>query len=170
MAIHFYQYRKQGKWVVTWRNPWTGKKHTKGFESEGLAKSFEDALLDIATKEKQLLRKGNKKKNRYVNITVKEMLESYMRIVYTNKITIRQTKYHAVQILTAFGNRQAIRITKQDILQFSEAQHLRGIAQITINRRVSILRAALNWAGEMPSANEIRPVNMAVRYFIRAMP
>jgi len=147
---------------VTWRNPWTRKKHTKGFDSEGLAISFENALLDIAAKEKQLLRKRHKKKYIYSNITVREVLESYMRMAYTNKITIRQTQYHAVQILTAFWNRQAIRITKHDILQFSEAQHLRGIAQITINRRVSILRAALNWAvrNDIIKENPLRDLRM----------
>lgn len=32
-----------------------------------------------------------------------------------------------------------------DILNFAEVQHMRGVAQSTVNRRVSILRAALNW-------------------------
>jgi integrase len=34
----------------------------------------------------------------------------------------------------------------QDIMGFCEAQRLRGISQSTVNRRISILKAALNWA------------------------
>lgn len=146
MGIQFQPYRKSGQWVVTWRNPWTGKKHTKGFESETLAKSFEEAQAEIAAREKALLRKARKRKASRTRISVKELLDSYLRLAHTNQVTIRQAQYHAVHIVTAFGNRLASQLTKQDILNFSEAQHLRGIAQITINRRVSILRAALNWA------------------------
>lgn len=32
MGIQFYEFRKKKPWVVTWRNPWTGKKHTQGFD------------------------------------------------------------------------------------------------------------------------------------------
>ncbi|EQN48372.1 hypothetical protein HMPREF0326_05774 [Desulfovibrio sp. 3_1_syn3] len=32
MSIQFHEFRKKKQWVVTWRNPWTGKKHTQGFD------------------------------------------------------------------------------------------------------------------------------------------
>lgn len=146
MSIQFQGFRKKKPWVVTWRNPWTGKRHTQGFAEEAEAKIFEDAQADIAAKEKALLRKARKHKAVQNRVCVKDLLDSYFRLAHTNTVTIRQARYHASHIISAFGNRLASQICAQDILNFSEAQHLRGIAQITVNRRISILRAALNWA------------------------
>ena len=146
MSVQYVPYRRNGKWLVIWKNPWTGKKHRKGFEDEALARSFDAAQADIAARERTLLRRARKKKDSRNRITVAELLEMYTRMAPNNPKTSRQTQYHAVQILTAFGTRQAALLTPQDIFNFSEAQRLRGIKQLTVNRRVSILRTALNWA------------------------
>lgn len=146
MGIQFHEFRKKKPWVVTWRNPWTGKKHTQGFDDEATAAAFEAAQAEIAAKERALLRKARKQKASQSRISVKDLLESYFRLAHSNPVTIRQARYHASHIVSAFGHRLASQLNRQDILNFSEAQHLRGIASITVNRRVSILRAALNWA------------------------
>lgn len=145
MGIQFHEFRKKKPWVVTWRNPWTGKKHTQGFDDEATAAAFEAAQAEIAAKERALLRKARKQKASQSRISVKDLLESYFRLAHSNPVTIRQARYHASHIVSAFGHRLASQLNRQDILNFSEAQHLRGIAPITVNRRVSILRAALNW-------------------------
>lgn len=146
MGIQFHEFRKKKPWVVTWRNPWTGKKHTQGFDDEATAAAFEAAQAEIAAKERALLRKARKQKASRSRICVKELLDSYFRLAHTNPVTIRQARYHASHIISAFGNRLASQLCTQDVFNFSEAQQLHGIAQITVNRRVSILRAALNWA------------------------
>ncbi|WP_165176884.1 site-specific integrase [Desulfovibrio sp. ZJ369] len=146
MGIQFHQFRKKKQWVVTWRNPWTGKKHTQSFADEAAAMAFEAAQAEIAARERALLRKARKQTAGRSRINVKDLLDSYFRLAHTNPLTIRQARYHAGQIIYAFGHRLASQISRQDMLNFSEAQQLRGIAQITVNRRVSILRAALNWA------------------------
>ena len=146
MGIQFHQFRKKKPWVVTWRNPWTGKRHTQAFDDEALAVAFEEAQAEIAAKERALLRKARKQKTSQSRISVKDLLESYFRLAHSNPVTVRQAQYHASHVISAFGHRLASQLDRQDILNFSEAQHLRGIAQITVNRRVSILRAALNWA------------------------
>lgn len=146
MSVQFHPIKKKNPWIVTWRNPWTGKKHTKRFENKDLAKAFDEAQIDLAAKEKALLRKTRKHKASQCRISIKELLERYFTLAQTSPVTIQQARYHASHIISAFGNRLASQICKQDILNFSEAQRLRGIAQITANRRVSILRAALNWA------------------------
>lgn len=145
MGIQFHQSRKK-PWVVTWKNPWTGKKHVRGFDNEASAVAFDTAQADMAAKEKTLLRKTHERKGGYALSTVKEILETYFRLSRSNTLTIKQDRYHAAHILAAFGHRQAKGLGRQDILHFSEAQHVRGIAQSTVNRRVSILRAALNWS------------------------
>lgn len=32
MGIQFHEFRKKKPWGVTWRNPWTGKKHSQDFD------------------------------------------------------------------------------------------------------------------------------------------
>ncbi|MBS6830815.1 MAG: site-specific integrase, partial [Desulfovibrio sp.] len=80
MGIQFHQFRKKNPWVVTWRNPWTGKKHTQGFTDEALAVAFEAAQAEIAAKERALLRKARKQKASQSRISVKDLLESYFRL------------------------------------------------------------------------------------------
>ena len=144
MAIQFHEYKKK-RWVVLWRNPWTGKKHTHGFETEQEAKLFEVTQQEISCKERAILKKVRRKKSQICRIKIKDLLESYLHLAHTNPVTKRQSSYHANHIISAFGQRMASQLQRQDILNFCEAQQLRGIAQITANRRISILRAALNW-------------------------
>lgn len=145
MSVRYVECRKGKKWEVTWRNPWTGKRHSRRFAEEVVAVAFDSAQVEIATKEKALLRKARKPKANQARIKVKDLLESYFRLAHSNPVTIKQSQYHASHISSIFGHRQASHLDRQDVLNFSEAQRLRGIAQITVNRRISILRAALNW-------------------------
>lgn len=147
MGIRFHEYRKK-PWVVTWRNPWTGKKHTNAFCSESEATAFATAQTELAAREKAMLRKTRRKKQQHGRIRVSELLETYFLNAQTNPLTKRQAQYHASHILAAFGKRVSADLERQDILNFFQAQQERGIAPTTIYRRVSILRAALNWAAQ----------------------
>ena len=113
MSIRYFPERRNGTWVVSWRNPWTGKKHKKGFETEAVAQAFEKAQAEIAARERALLRKARKKKAEKNRITVRELVESYFAMVYTNSQTRKVTQYHIVHILAAFGARQAALISHQ---------------------------------------------------------
>lgn len=162
MGIRFHEYRKK-PWVVTWRNPWTGKKHTKAFCSEDEAAVFATAQAELAAREKTLLRKARQKKQKDGRIRVSELLDAYFRNTQTNPLTKRQSQYHASHILTAFGKRVSAHLERQDILNFAQAQQERGIALTTIYRRVSILRAALNWAvrNGLLKENPLRDLRLA---------
>lgn len=141
----FVECRKGKKWEVSWKNPWTGKRHTQRFEDEATATIFENAQIEIALKEKAILKKARKRKSENKKICIKELFETYFRMAHTNPTTTKQAQYHASHLITVFGNRLASRLSREDILNFSEAQRIRGIAQITANRRISILKAAINW-------------------------
>lgn len=144
MGLRFHEYKKQ-PWVVTWKNPWTGKKHTKSFCTEKEAATFERTQAELAAKEKALLRRARLKKQKAKRLRVGELLEAYFLNSEANDITRRQSQYHASHILAAFGKRDSALLDREDILNFSQAQQGRGIALTTIYRRVGILRAALNW-------------------------
>lgn len=163
MTVQHLGYRKSNPWVVTWRNIWTKRKSAKGFPTEKEARDFERVQMEIAAQEKALLKKRRKTRDKTRSkISVRELLESYFTLAHTNPTTIKQSRYHAVHVVALFGERKAAQLTVQDILNFSEAQKLREVAQTTINRRVSILRAALNWGvrNGLLSENPLRELRM----------
>lgn len=143
MEIRFQPYRKSGTWVVYWKSPWTGAHHHRGFYTQEEAENFVKGLSDIYNKEKEIIRR----RKRYTNtkILLSDLVERYFSVAVTNMTTLKQNRYHITHIVKMFGNRQAIKITMDDILYFIEVQRLRGLRQTTINIRVSILRTILNW-------------------------
>jgi integrase len=145
MAAAYQGHRKGNKWVLIWRNPWTGKKRSLSFPSSEEAVAFETMQSELAAKEKSLLKRNRCAHKVGNKTTVKELLEKYFAVAHANRVTLAQNQYHAAHVLAAFGSRQAYRLLPEDILNFAVALKLRGLAQSTINRRVSILRAALNW-------------------------
>lgn len=144
MAIVFIAWKRK-PWTVNWRHSWTGRKVSKGFSTETEAQNFAAMQEELAAKEKNILKKAKKTKARVSRITVRELLDSYFSLAHTNVTTISTARYHAVPLMGIFGGRMASLLAVADILNFAESQRLRGIAQSTVNRRVSILRAALNW-------------------------
>ena len=145
MPIQHHPMRKK-PWTVTWINPWTGSKRSKSFDNHDLAIAFEQAQTELAEKEKAILRKQKKEKNNTSKITVLELVNTFFKMNYKNPITIRENKYHAVHLTKVFGGRQAMLLTRQDIFNFIEAQSIRGLSPTTINRRIGVLKASLNWA------------------------
>lgn len=143
MEIRFQPYRKSGTWVVYWKSPWTGAHHHRGFYTQEEAENFVKGLSDIYNKEKEIIRR----RKRYTNtkILLSDLVERYFSVAVTNMTTLKQNRYHITHIVKMFGNRQAIKITMDDILYFIEVQRLRGLRQTTINIRVSILRTIMNW-------------------------
>ncbi len=142
--VKFYGYRKNRQWVVTWRST-TGSMLSQGFDSEREARAFEQSLQLIAEKERAILKKRKREQVNRQKITVKELVEQYLAS-QGNPVTQKQNGYHAAHIVRAFGQRQAARLAPDDAFAFIAAQQARGVARITANRRLSILRAALNWA------------------------
>lgn len=147
MEIRHQPYRKKGQWVVYWRSVWTGVRHHQGFPSEAAAREFVDSLNTVLAKEKELMaRRRRRERASCPRMTVEELFQRYLSVALSNPTTAKQAAYHAAHILTLYGHRQATRLTSEDILQFMELQKVRGLCQATINRRISILRSALNWA------------------------
>ena len=142
--VKFYGYRKNRQWVATWRST-TGSMLSQGFDTEQEAKVFEQNLHLIAEKERALLKKRKRNQVNSQKITVNDLIAQYLAS-QGNPVTQKQNGYHAAHIIRAFGQRQAARLLPDDAFAFIAAQQARGVARITANRRLSVLRAALNWA------------------------
>jgi integrase len=140
-------YTQQDQWKLNCKNPWTGKKRIFSFKNQIEAQNFLISQNAIHEREKLLLKRKRKSNSQAKEtITVEELLSKYFTLSQSSQLTIKQSKYHVAHVISAFGVRQAALLMPHDILNFSEAQRLRGIMQSTVNRRVGILRAALNWA------------------------
>ena len=143
--IEYRQLQPGKPWRVTFTNPSTGRKQRASFESEHDAKTFEKAQTELAARAREIL-KRRKAKARPQSMTVNQVLDSYFSLSEMCEKTRKQSSYHARHLRTAFGERRAALLTRVDIANFAEAQRLQGIMQTTVIRRVSILRAALNFA------------------------
>ena len=147
MEIKYIQYRRQNPWIVCWKSSWTGKRHRVGFPSEPAAQAFSQALSDIELQEKRIMAQRRKRvRSKCIKITVEELFSRYFSLGLTNKTTIKQSQYHAAHIIKLFGKRQVSLLSCDDIINFIEIQKLRNLNQSTINRRISILRSAVNWS------------------------
>ena len=146
MQIKFLGYRKRGQWVLTWVQPVTKRRTVKSFATEQEAEDFAGVLHEVAQREKAIMRRARCAKATGPKITVKELFARFFAVAYDNPVTLKHCRYHADQVETLLGGRMAAQLTKPDVFNFLTAQRLRGIAQVTANRRYSILRAAINWA------------------------
>ena len=145
--VKFFPYRKKKPWIVTWRSS-LGTVLNQGFATEEDARAFEESLQVIAQKEKELLKRRKRGRVSSEKIKVCDLLEQYLAAL-VNPTTKKQNRYHAAHLINAFGQRQASRLKADDALAFMAAQEARGVARITATRRLSILRAALNWGVAM---------------------
>lgn len=132
-------------WVLSTKNAWTGKMTERRFSSETEIKNFLDSEKRRHEDERKLMeRKNNEGLN--PRISVHGLLKAYFRARLHNRNSVVQNGYHASQVVEMFGRRKAMGITPNDIRNFMEIQRRRGCSQITINRRVAILRTAISWA------------------------
>ncbi len=148
-------------WRVTFTNASTGRKQRASFESEHDAQIFEKAQTELAARSREILRR--RKARVRSKLTVNDVLDRYFSQSEMCEVTRKQSSYHARHLRTAFGERRAALLTPVDIANFAEVQRLRGVMQTTVTRRVSILRAALNFAvaRQELSANPIQGAKLS---------
>lgn len=144
MIKHFPWRRKP--WKVEWKNPWTGILRVRWFETEEKASAFEEAQRVIYQQEKALMARARRRaKANIPTITIAELVSAFQARTDIRETTRAANSYHVKPILELFGPRRVASITLDDVRIFSEIQRGRKVGQSTINRRLSILRAACNW-------------------------
>ncbi len=133
------------KWHVTWKNKWTDVSHLRVFDTEGEARAFERVRLELLKSERKA-RVTNRKTKGNEKIIINDLFDRHYALALLSPVTKRQSQYHMAHIRKVFGGRQVRLLTPADLLEFVEEQVARGLARSTINRRISILRSAINWA------------------------
>lgn len=156
MAIYHEAWRKRHTWIVRWRDPWTGKRRSRGFGDEDTARHFDSAQALLAAHEKDLVKRARQQRAAKYRITVAELLDRYIGQINA-EITRKTSRYHVQTLLDIFGSRQAGRMTHADVAAWIEIMRGRKVTDATIVRRVSILRAGLRW-GVLEGLLESNPI------------
>lgn len=133
-------------WIVEWEDVWCGDRQEKAFSTETDAKTFAREQ-DIRIRQERDIQRGAHKRidPRRDKYTVNELLDMFIATRGSRR-TREGYVYHCKPIRQMFGKRLAHRLTRQDAETFSRVGAVRGLAEATIYRRLSILRATLNWA------------------------
>lgn len=138
---------KTKPWVVTYKEPWSGKKRQKAFKTEQEAKDFDTAQNTVFERERSIIRatKRRRRKAAPTSATVEEVLNKYLDTL-GNPTTRATSASHLHPIINIYGHRKAHCLTIEDVNAFLKVQHERGVGKGTATRRVKICLTAFNWA------------------------
>jgi integrase len=145
MAIRFRPSRR-APWQVYWNNPHTGKRESRSFEHEADARRHDSLVKHRLKHEPETFEAEAPHEPHEPGQSLEAMIYAYFRAKQFAPRNLRQSLFHARSILADIGPIQVLDLSK-DLLRLAvQRQRERGLKQNTINRRISILKAALNWA------------------------
>ncbi|MGE4424111.1 MAG: tyrosine-type recombinase/integrase [Pseudodesulfovibrio sp.] len=175
MAIQHRKNRPQKPWLVYWRNPITG-----GRESESFATKEEADLKDAEVKFRKKNDRASFAPTEHAEesdgaLTFDDIFLLYLKAKRFSRKNLRDTLLHMKYVRPMIGHIPATELTKADmravvrflreprfiLRDYKDKKGVRidypGCKQNTINRKVSIVKAALNWAEdeELISENPI---------------
>jgi hypothetical protein len=146
MPIKFLAYKRK-PWLVSYREPWSGRPRQRSFLTEIDAVAFEETTNSLYERERAIVR--NVKRRRALHapgtLTVQEILDRYLDSL-ANPGTRAASGYHVSLFASIYGHRKAHKVTLDDAAAFLTLQKQRGVGQSTACRRLGIVRAAYNWA------------------------
>ncbi|EPR42684.1 integrase family protein [Desulfovibrio sp. X2] len=146
---------RKSPWRVVWRNPITGKREHKAFGEKAEALKFDSLIKHRIKFEPESFDDGTEP--RRDALTLDGLVLLYLRDKKMSDLDTRKTLCHVKPLLEAVGRVLVSTMTVQDMRRGVSALKATGIKQVTINRRVSIVKAALNW-GEDNGVIEHNPV------------
>ncbi|MFI3272975.1 MAG: site-specific integrase [Pseudomonadota bacterium] len=165
MGISYREGRKK-PWMVYWREAITDRQKSISFETEQEAKAFELSIKSKLRKHKQ------SPKIKEPKLFVEQIIRQYLSTLSSTPTAKQQTAYHAKHILNAFGRRQAIFLENSVVHAYIYQERERGLSQLTINRRLCILKSALRWAVEcsLLPHNPLKDLRLSKGYAQRFAP
>lgn len=136
--------RKTGRtaYQVYWQNPYTRKQESREFEIEKDAVKYNDSILFRLKYERDSFLSETDP----TVITVDGLLAMYMGKAPMTESTRKTSWYKAKQICGVLGDRLVTSLTRKDFIALEDTLLAAGQKQNTVNRTMSILTAAINWA------------------------
>jgi integrase len=142
MAVQHRPDRKM-PWRVYWNNPHTGKRESKSFATEAEARKHDSLTLHRLQYEPEAFAGVGEQSAKA--LTVEGLVYLYLKDRDLKPSNLRFTLLHARSVLAEIGTIIVPELDQQDMRRVVAALKASGVKQNTINRRVSIIKAALNW-------------------------
>lgn len=129
-------------WQVYWKNPVTDKQEAKEFEIEKDAVKFNDDVLFRLKHDRASFAPQDDR----TPLTLAVLLKKYLTKADMTEGTRKSSFYRVKAIAQHSGDILSAEITRKDLKELEN--HLRGLGQKqnTVQRTMSIVTAALNWA------------------------
>lgn len=146
MAVEKRKYSNRTTYRAYWRNPWTGKIE-KGLSRETLKEARKDDAeikIKLEYEPEYFLPDGVQPSEN--GPTLYHLSQIYLARTDLAQSTRKCDFYHFKSIAPALGSIPAKGITREDLKDFEAKQRESGVKQGTVQRRISIIRAILNWA------------------------
>jgi integrase len=131
-------------WRVYWNNPHSGNRESKSFATEAEARKHDSLILHQLRYEPESF--AGIMEQRADALTVEDLVYLYLKDRALTPKNLRFTLLHVRSVLAEIGRVLVPALDQHDMRKAVVALKATGIKQNTINRRVSIIKAALNWA------------------------
>lgn len=128
-----------------WTNPATEKKESKSFLTEAEAKKYDDLMRYRIKHEPESFKHISDQVTTQA-LTVESCLYLYLKDRDLTPANMHETLLHARPVIAEIGTVRVDRLCHDDMHRVVSALKAAGNKQNTINRRVSIIKSALNWA------------------------
>jgi len=144
---------------VYWRNPFTGKVQTKHVATLAEARRLDSLVKHQIQHDPEALRPEDQSAPALTAPTVASIVWTHLRTRKMKPDNLRETIYHARPVLDHIGAVPISDLKKSHLRDVVALMRDAGLSSSTINRRMAIIKAALNWA-EVEEMIETNPARL----------
>ncbi len=148
--------RRGKSYRVYWRNPQTGKLERETCADLRAAKKLDSLIKHRLEHERESF--VQKEQPRPDGITVEDVVYAHLKALQLTPLNLRHTLSHAKPCLESVGSVLISDLSKRHMRGLVAKMRATGVTQLTLNRRISIIQAALNWAAGDEELIESNPV------------
>lgn len=147
MSVEKRQFATVTKYRAYWRNPYTGKIEKGPSRLTRREAEKDDAEIKIKLKyEPEFFAPADTPLQCKKTVTLAELAVQYLGRPELAESTRKMDYFHFVQVAPSLGEIPAVSLTRENIRDFEEQQRRKGIKQNTVQKRVGLIRAILNWS------------------------
>lgn len=145
MAIRYRKDRK-APWQVYWNNPHSGRRESRSFEHEHDARKFDSLVKHRLRYEPETFESTEAPVDDPAGLTLEALIYAYLKAKAMTPTNLKMTLYHVRSILGDIGPVLVADLSKDMLRLAVQRQKDRNVKPNTVNRRISIIKSALNWA------------------------
>lgn len=136
------------RYRVYWNNPFTQAKDRSPWGTKEEAERTKAEIEYRLKVDRESFRPANNPRPEAKGLTVAELCVLHLNRPDIADSTRKADYYHIRSLLPALGSIAVIDLRKQDLKTAEAVLRERGVKQSSIQRRIAVIRAAINWAVE----------------------